>query len=467
MEKLKNTKRIHFIGVCGYLMSAVAAMLARLGYQVSGSDDEAYPPGTEIVDQAGIKRFEKYSALHLGQVDLVVIGNQIEADNPEARKALTGGFQVVSVPQLIGQLFQDKQRLVVAGTHGKSTTTALISWCLEQAGFKPSYLIGGVMKNTGQGFRLADGDYLVIEGDEYRTSFFDPQPKFLHYQPQIAVVTNCELDHPDFFTDLPAVKKAFGEFLNLVPDHGLAVLGVDCPAVVELASKLKKPKLTYGLKSQADYQAVKIQFTATTQFQVQKKGKNLAEFQLALPGEINVQNALAAIAVADYLKIDLVALKKSLADFQGVGRRLEIVGRPKDIIVIDDYAHHPTQIRQVLAAVRSRYPQGKIYAVFEPHTFSRTKALLAGYAGAFGAAEAVVIAPLMPARESGQPATISSAEVVRTIGRHQPQVVFLDQEEKIISHLLDRIKQKDIIIIMSVGGLNGLARRVVDAIQAK
>lgn len=464
MEKLK---RVHFIGVCGYLMSAAAAMLARLGYQVSGSDDKAYPPGTEIVDQAGIKRFEKYSARHLGQVDLVVIGNQIEMDNPEARKALAGGFQVVSVPQLISQLFHDKQRLVVAGTHGKSTTAALISWCLEQAGFKPSYLIGGLMRNTGLSFQLGQGDYLVIEGDEYRTSFFDQQPKFLHYQPHIAVVTNCELDHPDFFTDLPAVKKVFEEFLNLVPGYGLAVFGVDDSAVAELASKFKKPKLTYGFNHQADYRGIKIQFGAATRFQVQKKGKNLAEFQLTLPGEINVQNALAAIAVVDYLKVDLAVLKKAVADFQGVGRRLEIVGRPKGVTVIDDYAHHPTQIRQVLAAVRRRYPQGKIYAVFEPHTYSRTKALLAGYAGAFGAAEAVVIAPLLPARESNQPAAISSEEVVRAISHYQQSVVFLDQEEKIISHLLARIKSKDIVIIMSVGGRHGLARRIVDAIQAK
>lgn len=464
MEKLKKIKKIHFIGVCGYIMSAAAAMLAKIGYQVSGSDESAYPPGTEVVDRAGVKRFENYSALNLQGADLVVIGNHINQDNVEARFAFQESFPVMSLPQLIGQLFSDKQRLVVAGTHGKSTTTALIAWCLRQAGLEPSYLVGGVMKNTGQGFNLGKGDYLVIEGDEYRTSFFDNQPKFFHYRPKIAVLTNCELDHPDFFKDLAAVKKTFQQFLNFLPNDGLAVLGIDCPATAGLATNAK---LTFGLTKKADYQAVGIRFEKKTQFQVKKKGRFLSEFTLSLPGEINVQNALAAITVSDYLGASLTTIKKAIASFQGVGRRFEIVGQPGGITVVDDYAHHPTKISKTLAAARSYHRQGKIYAIFEPHTYSRTKALLFEYGKAFSQADEVIIASLMPAREKGQKPIISSQDVVHAISLHHSRAIFLDSDEKIINHLAGRAQKGDLVILMSVSGMNNLAGRIFDAIQAK
>lgn len=467
MKLASKVKHIHFIGICGYIMSAMAVMLKKMGYQVTGSDQDAYPPGTRVVDQAKIKWFKKYSSANLKAPDLVVIGNHIRSDNIEARRAIKKKLAIISLPELIGKIFADKKRIVVAGTHGKTTTTSLISWCLETARFDPSYLVGGIIQNTGKGFKLGQGDFFVVEGDEYRTAFFDQKPKFFHYKPNVAVLTTCELDHPDYFASLLEIKKVFFKFLNFVPQDGLVVLGIDDANIVKMQKGINRPQISYGLTRKAKYKGFDIELGTPVRFKVKTDDQFLAEFEILLPGKINVQNALAAIAVTHRLGVPLRKIKKGIATFKGVKRRFEIVGKPRGITIIDDYAHHPTKIKKTLAAARSLYPQNKIYCLFEPHTYSRTKALLSDYSRVFDQADEVIVASLMPAREADQKPSITSQEVVGAIKKYQKNVRFIADSAAILEHLVSRLKQGNVLIIMSVGGLDNLARRLINAIEAQ
>lgn len=463
--ELKGIKSIHFIGICGYIMGATAVMLKKIGYQVTGSDQDAYPPSTEVVKEAGIRCFEKYSPFNLGASDLVVIGNHIRSDNPEAKTAIKKNLTVISLPELIGKIFTDKRRIVIAGTHGKTTTTSLIAWVMQAAGLDPSYLVGGIIQNTGRGFKLGKGDFFVVEGDEYRTAFFDQRPKFLHYHPEIAVLTTCEFDHPDYFASLVEVKNTFFKFLNQVPDNGLVVLGVDSSENAKIFKELKKPKISYGLSKRAKCVGFDIKPGLPTRFKVKLGDELLGDFEIFLPGSINVQNALASIAVGHHLGISNKNIKKAIASFKGVKRRFEIMGKVKGVTVIDDYAHHPTKIRKTLSAARTIYKKNKIYCVFEPHTYSRTKALLIDYAQAFGKADEVIIAKLMPAREADQEPSISSREVIQAIKEYHPRVKLILKLSEILKYLTSQVDQGDVVMIMSVGGLNNLARRLIDAIK--
>jgi len=457
--------KIHFIGICGYIMSAMAVMLKEMGNEVSGSDQNAYAPATDVIDRARIKRFGNHSPENLGNPDLVVIGNHIQEDNIEAKEAIKRKLNVVSLPELIGKIFTDKKRIVIGGTHGKTTTSSLIAWVLESAGLDPSYLIGGILKNNESGFNLGKGNFFVIEGDEYRTAFFDKSPKFFHYKPYVAVLTTCEMDHPDYFKNLSEVKKTFIKFLELVPKDGLALCGIDDFNVDRIFKKIKKPKISYSLNKTSDYQAFDLRFGDVTNFKVKKSKELLGEFQTKLSGIINVQNALAAIAVADYLGIKFEKIQKAITTFEGAKRRFEIIGSPKGITVIDDYAHHPTKIKKTLAAARTKYRTNKIYCVFEPHTYSRTKALISDYAQAFNQANEVIISKLMPAREAGQKPTITSERVVASIKKYNSNAKFIPESLQIMEYLIPLIKTGDVVIIMSVGGLDNLASKLVKAIK--
>lgn len=463
--ELKGIKSLHFIGICGYIMSATAVMLKKMGYRVTGSDQDAYPPGTTTVDQAKIKWFEKYDPINLDKPDLVVVGNHIRKSNSEVQAALKRKLKVISLPELIAKIFSDKRRIVVAGTHGKTTTTSLIAWILETTGLNPSYLIGGIMLNTNKGFKMGKGDFLVVEGDEYRTAFFDPQPKFFHYHPEIAVLTTCELDHPDYFDGLGEIRETFIKFLNLVPENGLVVAGIDDTNVPGIINEIKSPKISYGLTKKAKYQADEIKFVGPSQFKVKINGEFFGNFSLFLPGIINIQNALAAIAVAHYLKVPMEKIKKAISTFKGVKRRFEIAGQVKGVTVIDDYAHHPTKIKKTLAAARTKYPRNKLYCVFEPHTYSRTKALLTDYARAFDQADEVIVAKLMPSREADQAPSITSEEVVAAIKKFLPNVQLIPDSEKILVYLQSKVVKGDVVIIMSVGGLDSLAQNLISVLS--
>jgi len=431
-------------------------ILKEMGYKVTGSDEDAYPPGATVIDRGKIRRFGKYSPSNLeARPDLVIIGNHVKGNNPEVREAMKRKLKIFSLPRLIGEIFARKKSIVIAGTHGKTTTTALISWILESAGLSPSYLIGGIMRNTQRGFNLGKGDFFVIEGDEYRTAFFDKKPKFFYYKPKIAVLNNCEFDHPDYFKDIAMVKNNFFRFLKLVPKKCLVVGGVDDPNVAFLFKKIKRPKISYGLNKIADYQGFDFRFgKKTMKFKVRKNGNFFGEFKTFLTGEINVKNTLAGITIADYLGIELEKIQKGVMSFRGVDRRFEVVSKAKGIIIIDDYAHHPTKIKGTLSAAKTRYRKNKIFCVFEPHTYSRTRALLSDYAQSFRGADEVIVAKLMPAREKDQKPTITSQEVVKEIGKYNKDVKFISKSSEIMVYLALKLSKGDVVIVMSVGGMS-------------
>lgn len=463
---IQPSSHVHFIGICGYLMNGVAITLKEQGYKITGSDQDAYPPTTTLLKEKGINWHPCYSPNNLKEKpDLVIIGNHISPENPEAKEAIKQKLKILSLPELIYQIFKNKKRIVVAGTHGKTTTTSMIAWILQNSGLDPSYLIGGIMKNTNKGYHTGQGKYVVIEGDEYRTAFFDPKPKILHYCPDIAVLTTCELDHPDYFKNLQQTKKAFLDFLEMIPRSGFIVLGVDDPNVFSLQRKVARKIISYGVSAQADYQAKNItHVNGQPNFEVVCKGKRLAKLSLQLPGLINIQNALAAVTVCHQLKISVAQIKKALASFPGARRRFEVIGIKNDIVIVDDYAHHPTKILATLKAAQEKYPQKRIIAVFEPHTYSRTKVLFKEYLRSLKIADKIIFAPLLPAREKGQPETVTSKDLVKELREIHPAASYLEKE-KIVEYLINDLKKGDVVVIMSVSGLDNLAKRLFNRLK--
>lgn len=463
---IKSSDHIHFIGICGYLMSGVAITLKQQGFQITGSDENAYPPTTDLLKKEGVK-VTSYSPDNLiKRPALVVIGNHVNADNVEVQAAQKQNLKITSLPALIYQLFSDKKRIVVAGTHGKTTTASLIAWILKSCDLDPSYLIGGLIRNTHQGYRSGQGEYVVIEGDEYKTAFFDTQPKIFHYHPDIAVLTTCEFDHPDYFQNLDQVKETFIRFLNQVSENGIAILNVDDANIASFQKQIKPKIATCGFSDQADYRIQKVLYQPDhTEFEINYDGKILATFSLKLPGQINVQNAAGAIAVAHQLNIPQEKIKKALSSFFGVSRRFEVIFENQDLAIIDDYAHHPTKISETIKAARLRYPQSHLWVIFEPHTYSRTRALFPDYVQSLKNADQIILSPLLPARERNKTPTIKSQDIVKELASINKKAFYFAQKKDLIQYLVNHWQRKSVILIMSVSGLDNLAQDLKVALK--
>src|SRR5437899_877625 len=347
----------HLIGICGTAMASLAGMLQARGHQVTGSDENVYPPMCTMLDSLGIKIMPGYDGEHLTPAPVcVVIGNAIPSGNPEVEETLNRRLLYRSLPEVIKEDFiRGRRSLVVAGTHGKTTTTSLAAWVIDQAGLNPSFLVGGVVQNFGASFRVADSDYFIIEGDEYDTAYFDKGPKFMHYLPEIAIVNNIEFDHADIYKDLDAVKLAFRRLMNLVPGNGKLIAGWDSQPVRDLVasfgSKLFTRLETFGTCDEADWQARNINYDeGMTHFDVFREGTKWAEFQTPLIGEFNIRNCLAVIVAADAWRVEREAIKNALATFKSVRRRCELRGEIDDITSIDDFAQQSTAGRVTLSA---------------------------------------------------------------------------------------------------------------------
>src|SRR5437867_789672 len=368
---MTDRQKIYLIGICGTAMASLAGMLREKGYAVSGSDSDVYPPMSDFLDRLGITVFKGYSAANIenAKPDLVVIGNALSRGNVEIEYVLDSGLRYASMAETVKELFiRGKQSIVVAGTHGKTTTTAMLAWILEVAGRKPSFLVGGIAENFGSSFQLADGPDFVIEGDEYDTAFFDKGPKFLHYLPRIVLLKNIEFDHADIYADLEAIKTAFRRLINIVPRSGLIMVGIDSPVVKELIPAAFSRVATAGIGI-GEWQATKIETTAGGMaFDVLRSDSSTGRFAIPLPGAFNVQNALGAIIVGRELEIPDDVIRRALSTFKSVKRRLEIRGEVNGIVVYDDFAHHPTAVHETLRAVRERHPHARVWAVFEPRS---------------------------------------------------------------------------------------------------
>src|ERR1700719_2111039 len=357
-------------------MGSVAAALRERGFSVTGSDENIYPPMSTFLEKKGVALQEGYRAENIpADVDVVVVGNAIKRGNPEVEAVLNRKLFYLSLPEVLKDYFlRGRHNLVVTGTHGKTTTTALLTWIMEKAGRKPGYLIGGIPKNFGQGARLSDSKYFVIEGDEYDTAFFDKRSKFVHYLPELVIVNNIEFDHADIFNNLDEIKLSFRRLFNIVPQNGMILLNGDDANCVDVARQLQPLMAQIEEVGTSPNCARKISdVTYTTKASQFILGGD--EFEIPLAGEFNVRNAAMAISAARFYGVSLANIRKALKSFKGIARRQEVRGKVRGITVIDDFAHHPTALRETLRALRHRYPGARIWAVFEPRSNTTRRAV--------------------------------------------------------------------------------------------
>jgi UDP-N-acetylmuramate: L-alanyl-gamma-D-glutamyl-meso-diaminopimelate ligase len=465
-----SSTKVHLIGVCGTAMATLAAMLKRKGLDVQGSDQDVYPPMSDFLAAEAIRVLSGYRAEHItGDIDLVVIGNAISRGNVELEEVLDRKIRYCSLPEAIRDHFLWGSRsIVLAGTHGKTTTTSLTGWLLTCGGVDPSVLIGGIARNFGDGgssYRIGRGRDFVIEGDEYDSAFFDKTAKFLKYLPDIAVINNVEFDHADIYPDMDALRLAFRRLVNLVPRRGLLIVGGDSPEARSLMAQAKSRVETFGLGDDVEWQGHDVEAAGdSTRFKVRRRGRPFGAFVMRLVGAYNVRNALAAIAVAAEVGVSVERIAEGLKAFAGVKRRLEVVGVADGVTIIDDFAHHPTAVAETLAGVRAANPSARIWAVFEPRSASSCRRIFQDdFARAFACADKVLIAPVfrstLPDEER-----LSVPQLVRDLNGCSQSAREAGSIDDIIATIVGEHEPGDIVVLMSNGGFGGIHQKLLKAL---
>ena len=455
-------------------MAALAGMLQARGHRVTGSDENVYPPMSTMLASLGIKVMQGYRPEHLEPApDCVIVGNAIPRGNAEVEITLNRKLVYRSQAEVVKDEFiRGRHSLVVAGTHGKTTTTSIAAWVMDQGTLNPTFLIGGVAQNFGVSFRVTDSDYFIIEGDEYDTAYFDKGPKFLHYLPEIAIVNNIEFDHADIYKDLAAVKLAFRRFMNLVPGNGKLIVGWDNPnvrdIVASMGQKLFTQLETFGTSEDSRWRVSSADFSGdTSKFRVTREGEEWGEFQTPLIGDFNLLNCLAVIIAADAWGIGKEVIARALATFKNVHRRVEVRGEERGVTVIDDFAHHPTAVRETLRGLRNRYRERRLIAVFEPRSWSsRLSVFQDEYASAFASSDYVVIASVFDSQkvvEKG--ASLDTTKLIEDIASQNKPAYLIPDAEAIIEHLLPQLRRGDVVAIMSNGGFGGIHEKLLEKLR--
>jgi UDP-N-acetylmuramate: L-alanyl-gamma-D-glutamyl-meso-diaminopimelate ligase len=457
-------------------MASLAAMLKERGHTVAGSDENVYPPMSTMLAELGIPVRQGYRAEHLDPApDCVIVGNALSRGNPEIEETLNRRLVYRSAAEVIKEEFiRGRRSLVVAGTHGKTTTTSIAAWALERGGLNPSFLVGGIVQNFGASARVTTSDYFVIEGDEYDTAYFDKGPKFMHYLPEIAIVGNIEFDHADIYPNLDSIKLAFRRLMNLVPSNGRLIAGWDSPAVrevvAEMGERLYTRIETYGMSEDATWQARDIDYTsgALTRFRVFREGKEWGAFETPLFGDFNIRNALAVIIAGEAWGVERERIAEALATFQSVKRRMQERGTVGGVTVIDDFAHHPTAVRETLQALRAKRRGGRLIAVFEPRSAtSRLAVFQDQYRDAFHCADYVVISSVFHReRGSAYGELLDTNELAREIAERGAPAFCLDGADAIVQHLAPLLRHGDTIAVMSNGGFGGIHEKLLAALRA-
>jgi UDP-N-acetylmuramate: L-alanyl-gamma-D-glutamyl-meso-diaminopimelate ligase len=464
--------RIHLSGIAGTAMASLAGLLREKGHELTGSDQDVYPPMSTQLEALGIRVRSPYSADNVPpDADVVVIGNALSRGNPEVEVVLDRKQRMSSMPALLAEEFlRGRTCLVVAGTHGKTTTTGLLSYILHHAGRDPSFLVGGVPVDFERSYRLGGGPHFVVEGDEYDTAFFDKRPKFVHYMPDIAIIGNVEYDHADIYPDLASVQRAFVHLMNLIPRRGVLVAGLETPALRDILPKAPCPVETFGLGEGADWRAAEVKPAADGwRFRLFRGGVDQGEFRLSQPGEHNLRNALAALAAAAAAGVGPEAARPALASFGGVKRRLEIRGRGRGVTVYDDFAHHPTAVRETLRAMRTLLPPGagRLVAVFEPRSYtSRTRIFQEEFARSFQEADRVIVSAAHLPGKVPEKDRISESELVRAISELGKDARFVAKVDDIVSMLAAELREGDRVVILSNGGFGGIHEKLLRALDA-
>jgi UDP-N-acetylmuramate: L-alanyl-gamma-D-glutamyl-meso-diaminopimelate ligase len=462
----ENVRHIHLMGICGTGMGALAGMLKSAGFRVSGSDQQVYPPMSDFLARSGIAVMAGYGAENLEpRPDLVVVGNVITSRNPEALALAAAAIPYLSFPQILGNFFiADKISLVVAGTHGKTTTASLLASLLQEAGLGPSFMIGGLVQSFGRNFNLGAGPYFVAEGDEYDTAFFDKGPKFLHYRPRIAILTSIEFDHADIYADLEAVKASFRRLMAILPPDGLLVACLDDPVVAEIAAEANCEIAGYGLGRDLTWAVADLEISpAGTRFVALKNGHEYGLFESVMPGRHNALNSLAVIAVLDKLGVARESIARGLRNFAGVKRRQEVRGTIGGVTVIDDFAHHPTAVRETLGALKAAYAGRRLLAVFDPRTnTSRRKVFQESYAAVFAAADQVLVREPEGMEKIPLEERFSAACLVADLqDRGITARLFADTGE-ILQYLEEIATTGDVVAVLSNGGFDNIHARLLE-----
>lgn len=463
---------IHLMGICGTGMASLAGLLSQLGFSVRGSDTQAYPPMGDVLRNLGVPVSIGYHPGNLEPApDLVVIGNVIRRDNPEAQAVLNSKIPYLSFPQAISHFcLQDRRSLVVAGTHGKTTTSSCLLSVLEASGFVPGFMIGGVVKEHGCGFRLGDTPFFILEGDEYDTAFFDKQPKFMHYQPFGTILTSIEFDHADIYSDIDAVVRAFKGLVRLIPKDGVLVACNDWLHVKNLLSEANCRVVTYGESHGADWQLLDSQYNAVdclTSFEfLRNGGKDSCEMSLA--GRHNALNCLSVLALCDALGMDLTLSKQGLKNAQGVKRRQEVRGEAAGVLVIDDFAHHPTAVKETISALRQRYGARRLVVVFEPRTnTSRRNVFQDDYAKSFSGAELVMVREVPDPEKVRQDERFSSVKLAADLCSQGIKARCLPDATAIIDILVQDCQEGDVVAVFSNGAFEDIHERLLTVLGSR
>lgn len=467
----ENIRHVHFIGICGTGMASLAAMLQERGLEVTGSDECIYPPMSDFLAAKNIRVTQGFNLANLEPApDLVVVGNAISRGNPEVEFLLNFKVPHTSFPEAVKDFFlREKTSVVVTGTHGKTTTTSLIAWVLHASGFRPNFLIGGIAENFQSSYGLEGGRHFVIEGDEYDSAFFDKGPKFLHYLPDMAVIANVEFDHADIYPDLDAVQLQFRRFVNLLPGRGFLAVGADSPGAVEVSRRSPCSRETFGLSGETDWTARDIRYEdERLSFGIFYRNKLFRNVRLGLYGAFNIRNALAATAVLHRLGVAEDDIREGLEQFRGVRRRLQFLSEVGGIRLYEDFAHHPTAVRETLQAMREALHPGRLWAIFEPRSAtSRRSVFQHEIAEALSMADCIVMPPLFKPEKVPEGQRLDIEQIIldlRAMGRAAWK---LEDVEGIIQHVCAEARRGDVVVILSNGGFGGIYQKLPAALGNK
>ena len=465
---MSKPKHIHLIGICGTAMASLAGMLQERGFHVTGSDAAAYPPMSTFLESLGIPVAQPFAEANLNpRPDLVVVGNALSRGNVELERVLDERIPFCSLPQILHDEFLvGKEVLVVAGTHGKTTTTSMLAWIFETAGLQPSFLIGGIAENFGRSFGLGEGKHFILEGDEYDTAFFDKGPKFLHYFPDSMILTSVEFDHADIYKDLDAVETAFKRLVNLVPRRGRIVAfdsgDISSESLNRCLQKAFCPVERYGVSNRAVWKIANLNLgEEQTSWSVLLDGKPWADFEFLLGGEYNVWNATAAAALAANYEISKDVIAQALKTFRSVKRRLEVKARVNGITIIDDFAHHPTAIEQTILALRARYPKSRLWVVLEPRSNTmRRNVLQDALSRSLALADQVVIAAIFKSEAIPEAERLDLQRVIDEIQKRGKQARIFADADAIVNAIAPELRERDVIAILSNGGFGGIYEKL-------
>jgi len=466
---MSGTKHVHVIGIGGSAMAPLAGMLREHGFRVTGSDSGVYPPASTLLESLGISFFHSFDATHLQPApDLVIVGNIIARGNPELEEVLDRKIPYRSMPEIIEEVFlPGKHSIVVSGTHGKTTTTAMLGWIFHTAGKRPNFLVGGVAENFGKSYGLEGGSEFILEGDEYETAIWDRGPKFFHYHPDDLIITSLEYDHADIYPDFETYELAFRRLVNLVPRAGRVVIWGDTeqsgPALRGAVAKAFCPVETYGVSGANEWIASNISdHDEGMHFHVKYRGRSFGDFALSATGRHNVLNAMAAMSVAHGRGIRTEAIAKALATFRSVRRRMDVKGELGGVLVVDDFAHHPTAVRATIEAARSRWPGRRLWAILEPRSNSmRRKLFQESLPRALALADRVVLGGVFRAQQLGDENRLEPESVAESVRKLRKDARVFVGAEPIAEYLSAEARPGDLLLIMSNGSFDGLCDKLL------